>query len=230
MSTPRTDASTTPAAPALTLDHLALFAPTLEAGVAYVRDVLGVEPSPGGRHDLMATHNRLIRLGADQFLEIIAADPTGAPKTAAGAPWFELGDIAATAAHWTRGQRLRGMVARTSNLATVIAVRPDELGVVTSVSRGQRQWTFGVRADGQLPGAGTLPHAMDWGTQGPAGPALPDLGCRLLDLVLETPADHDAVTADYAALGFVGAPRLTYGTTTRLIAAIDTPRGVRILT
>src|SRR5437868_3297281 len=44
------------------LDHIAVTAPDLDRGAAYVSDILGVAPAGGGEHALMATHNRLLRL------------------------------------------------------------------------------------------------------------------------------------------------------------------------
>lgn len=210
------------------LDHIAIFAPTLQAGVDHVRETLGVEPGPGGQHPAMGTHNRLLRLGPDMFLEVIAVDPS-LPAPTAHQPWFELGDGLATTTNWQSGRRLRGMVARTDDLDAVVQIAPD-FGTPMRVTRGSRQWRFAIRADGALPGDGTLPHVMDWEAQGPAGPTLDDLGCKLVDLVLETPAPLDPIRDRYARLGFDRAPRLAVGTTTRLMAAISTPRGVRILT
>ena len=45
------------------LDHLVIVADSLEQGAAWCASTLGVEPGPGGRHALMGTHNRLLRLG-----------------------------------------------------------------------------------------------------------------------------------------------------------------------
>jgi catechol 2,3-dioxygenase-like lactoylglutathione lyase family enzyme len=211
----------------ITLDHLAVFAPSLPQGRAWVRDVLGVEPSPGGQHPQMGTHNELVRLGDDMFLEIIARDPDAA-RPPQHQPWFELGDDAATQANWDQGIRLRGMVARTTDLAQAVSWAPDQLGVPMRLTRGTREWMFAVRADGRLPRDGALPHVMDWGPQGPAGPVLPNLGCRLLQLVLETP--DAAIAQAYAAFPFERAPEIRPGPRTRLIAAIETPNGVCILT
>ena len=63
----------------LALDHLVVVARTLEEGTTYVEAVLGVEMSAGGKHPYMGTHNRLLSLGTDVFLEVIAIDPD-APK------------------------------------------------------------------------------------------------------------------------------------------------------
>ncbi|MCY7314413.1 MAG: VOC family protein [Rubrivivax sp.] len=45
------------------VDHLIVAAHTLAQGVAWCERTLGAVPAPGGRHALMGTHNRLVRLG-----------------------------------------------------------------------------------------------------------------------------------------------------------------------
>ena len=44
------------------LDHIVIGAATLADGVRFIRETLGVEIPPGGRHPLMSTHNHLMQL------------------------------------------------------------------------------------------------------------------------------------------------------------------------
>ena len=60
---------------AFVLDHITVVAKTLEIGTAYVHDQLGVNVPMGGIHPAMGTHNRLMRTGDGEFLEIIAVHP-----------------------------------------------------------------------------------------------------------------------------------------------------------
>jgi hypothetical protein len=60
----------------LALDHLVVAAATLPEGVAHVERLLGVEMSAGGQHVFMGTHNAVLRLGNDCYLEVIAIDPS----------------------------------------------------------------------------------------------------------------------------------------------------------
>jgi catechol 2,3-dioxygenase-like lactoylglutathione lyase family enzyme len=69
-------------------DHLVLAARDLDAGAAWLESLLGVKLAQGGKHARMGTHNRLLGLGDNFYLELIAIDPDA---VAPGRPrWFGL--------------------------------------------------------------------------------------------------------------------------------------------
>ncbi len=208
------------------LDHIAVVAPDIATGVAWVRDVLGVDPPEGGAHPDMGTHNHVLRLGDDVFLEVIAVDPEASrPKLRR---WFGLDDQETVERDWQAGRRLRAYVARCDDVAATIGDRKDTFGAPMRLTRGELEWTFGVRADGALPLAGALPHLMDWGPRGTPAVAMTDFGLRLRELLVETP-DPDAVHEGLDAVGMIRKPEIRQGSTARLFATIETPRGVRTL-
>ena len=98
---------------AVFVDHLVIGARTLAEGVAWCEATLGVVPGPGGRHPLMGTHNRLLKIAGaaypDAYLEIIAIDP-GAPAPARRR-WFGLDEVDLRA-----GPRLLHVVAQGERL------------------------------------------------------------------------------------------------------------------
>ncbi len=210
------------------LDHIAVVAPDLKTGIAWVREVLGVDPQPGGAHPEMGTHNCLLRLGPDVFLEVIGIDPA-ATKPSPHKRWFGLDDPAQVRRDWRDGRRLRAWVARCDGLETAIGKHKSAFGVPMEVSRGERRWQFGVRDDGSLPGDGALPHLIDWGEAGPPAPAMPDLGCRMHALVVETP-EPAFVQGMLDRLKLPAAPSVRAGKIAKLSAVVETPFGMRLLT
>lgn len=207
-------------------DHLVVIAPSLDEGLAHVRASLGIDVPPGGRHPEMGTHNHVVRLDAQTYLEVIAIDPDAPPP--AGPRWFGLDDAPALRAAWDRGERLRSYVARTDDLDAYLGVHRDLFGRKARVSRGGMGFWFSLLPDGRLPGDGALPSIID--REGRPLPAtrMPDAGLCLVDFVLEHP-EPDAMAALYGRLGIAGAPRVVPGERVRLRATIETPSGPRAL-
>ncbi|ACL60391.1 VOC family protein [Methylobacterium nodulans] len=211
----------------LRLDHLVIVAPSLAEGEAHVRDRLGLPMQAGGRHPEMGTHNLVLRLGDDVYLEVIAVDPE-APAPS-GPRWFSLDDAAAVRTAWENGCRLRAWVARTASIEAVLARHGDSLGRSTRVSRGARSWLFSLRPDGALPAGGVAPSVIDWeGQPGPAG-GMNDVGARLLSFTVAHP-EPDRVAALYARLGIVDPPVVTTGPDLRFSAIVRVAGGDRVLT
>jgi hypothetical protein len=174
------------------LDHLVIAARTLGEGAAYVRERLGVECAPGGKHPAMGTHNMLLSLGPEAYLEVIAVDPEAAAP--ARPRWFEL-DTPAMKARLASGPALVHWAERTTDLEREAAAYPVRLAI-ESFSRGPYRWRMALTADGSFPGGGGLPTLIQWDGPHPCA-ALPDSGVRLERLRHE----NGAPAADFAAPG-----------------------------
>lgn len=196
--------------PACVIDHLVVAAATLDQGVQWCEATFGVTPGAGGSHPLMGTHNRLVRLGGDQYsrsyLEIIAVDPAAAPPSTAR--WFDL-DQPALQTAIRRQPRLVHFVARCTQAdAAVQALRERGLdpGRLVRAARetpaGPLQWDITIRADGQRLCHGTVPALIQWTGTHPTD-AMPDAGVELLGLTARHPK-HREVQAAHAAIGLQG--------------------------
>ena len=201
------------------LDHVVIGAASLDAGVAWVEQQLGVKPVPGGQHVAMGTHNALLRLGQRCYLEVIAIDPEGQDP---GRPrWFSL-DEPEMRVRLATAPALITWVVRTPSLAGACARVPD-LGEITPMTRNAFRWKISVPESGSLAWGGILPTAIQWET-GDDGDVhhpcdvLPDSGCELLSLRLSHPA---------AVLGTAGIVALFR--TLRIAGPVDLKSGPKSL-
>lgn len=205
----------------VTLDHIAVAATALEAGVAATEAALGLALAGGGRHAAMGTHNRLMGLG-DTYLEVIAIDPEapgpGRPR------WFDLDRFAGP-------PRLTNWILRCDDLEAALARAPAGCGRPMAFERNGLRWRMAVPKDGILPFGGLFPALIQWEGEaaGPDHPRnrLPVTGARLARLSVVTP--------EAAAFGAALAPLLDDARVEimpglpRLSALIETPHGVRAL-
>ena len=173
------------------IDHLVVASHTLAQGVAWCEATLGVTPGPGGRHALMGTHNRLLRIATEAYpnayLEIIAIDldapPPGRPR------WFGLDDPDLHA-RLIEGPRLIHAVARSTmldmhrwGLITVGQKPGDPVNAGRDTPEGRLEWQILLRDDGGLGCGGALPTLLQWKGRHPAE-AMPDSGVTLRSLAL----------------------------------------------
>lgn len=205
----------------LTLDHLVVVAPTLEEGKIWVESLLGAEMRPGGRHNELGTHNALLRIGMDVFLEVIAIDPEAEHK---GPRVFGIADPEAARKDWEAGRRLQTWVARTTSLDDVLAEHTALLGDPKQVTRGERAWTMSIPPDGSMPLAGLLPTAVQYEPGMVPARHMPDSGCQLLGLTLAHP-EPETIRDLLARLDVQGLVVVEEGPAPLLSARIATPRG-----
>src|SRR5882672_1232580 len=166
------------------LDHLVVACADLEQGAAWVERLLGVAVQPGGRHATMGTHNRLLRLGARQYLELMALDPEAAPPTRAR--WFDF-DQPAVRERARAAPFLLAWAARCDDIFTAVA-RVPSVGEVQKFQRDALSWQLTVPDDGALQFGGVMPALIQW--HGAAHPCdqLEDAGCEFRSLDLSHPA------------------------------------------
>ncbi len=210
-------------------DHLVVGADTLERGIEHVERCLGVRCVPGGRHPKLGTHNALLGLGDDRYIEVIAIDPEA--ETPATPRWFGLDDPDVQAALRER-PRLLTWVARSDDLDAAVAACVHDAGRPRPMQRDQLHWQIAFPDDGGLVEGGLVPPLIEWG-QGVQHPArrLPDAGLRLRTLHGVHP-DPARVRERLAPLSLTDVLALEAGDAdepARLQAGIETPDGPRWL-
>ena len=205
------------------LDHIVIGAASLEQGVRFIRDRLGVDIPRGGKHPDMGTHNHLMRLGDSAFLEVISIDPDAPPP---GRPrWFEL-DEPAMQARLAESPRLVSWVIRSPDIVATAQSCSYAVGAVTAVRRDALTWRLTVPEDGRIPGEGVMPHVIEWDGGARPWEKMAERGCRLEALVI-THSDPEAVEAGLRSLcskGIAGV-HVKQGAAPALSARIVTPSG-----
>lgn len=210
----------------LKLDHLSVIAPTLAEGVSHVRACLDLDVSFGQRHSYMGTYNHLLQLGDTVYLEIVAVDPDAeAPNRAR---WFGLDDRTSVKAHWDAGRRLRGWVARTDAIDTVLDGRESIFGQKVSLPWTDPSMDFSIPEDGSLPLGGGAPSIIDRRGKPRSMATIADLGARLISFTLDHP-DAVAIREFYRTLVLDRPPAIVEGKEPRYSAQIETPAGTREL-
>ncbi len=144
-------------------DHLVIGAQSLTQGLEYVRDTLQVDMPPGGKHPRMGTHNHLLRIGEDSFLEVISIDPEAlSPERIR---WFGLDEVERQEA-LAREPQLMHWVVGSPDLVKSLSTSSLDLGKAEVMTRGDLRWLISIREDGALLENGLIPTLIQW----PKGP------------------------------------------------------------
>ncbi len=223
------------------IDHLVVMASTLDAGVQWCEQTLGITPGPGGEHEKYGTHNRLFKMASPQFplayLEIIAINPQAViPKRSQVPRWFDMDDKALQKAVADRPQLIHFVTSTDDVKAArhVLRTQGIERGQVVHASRksgkGTLHWQITVREDGERLFNGTLPTLIQWGKPDATEPlrlhprnSLPRSGVTLQSLTVSHPSGAK-LQAAYTSIGLADIAVETGPA--NIMATLQTPKGM----
>lgn len=211
------------------IDHIVVAAASLQQGVDYLHTTLGIDIPKGGVHRTMGTHNHLMQLGNDAYLELIAIDPDG--ETPPHPRWFNL-DTAMMRATIRHKPRLITWVMNTDDIKQLVDAVDFDLGFPTALSRDRLEWEIALTDDGRLLADGMLPYCIQWHSKPHPARGMADTGCLLQSLTIHHNRPRwltdrlDAMGASH----LVDVEPLPDNKTPYLSATIDTPGGSVTLT
>jgi len=210
------------------IDHLVIGAGDLVQGVEYVKDCLGVDIPFGGVHTKMGTHNHLMSLDQDIFLEVIAVNPD--MKSPESPRWFGLDDP-----HIRQQIRVKPAlltwVVNTENIDRLLGQTRFSFGKAQLIHRGNLSWYFGLPDDGRLLAGGMLPYVLEWQTDFHPSKKMADTGCRIqrLEIYHSNPIWFQSVLTSIGAENLADVHSLPENSPPYLVAYVDTPKGVKVL-
>ncbi|MBP0481118.1 VOC family protein [Sagittula salina] len=200
----------------LTLDHIAVLGETLAEAVDHVEAALGHPMRPGGSHARFGTHNQLLGLSPDLYIEAIAIDPS-APGPG-DARWFGLDTFQGAA-------RLDKWVCAVDDVAAAIALLPMA-GRLVELERNGLRWIMAVPEDGMLPFGGLFPALIQWKVPVPPGKALTPSDSTLEALVVTHP---EAPALEALLAPVLDAPLVRFETGTAGLAAYVRQKGATVV-
>jgi len=216
----------------LTTDHIVVAAATLEQGIDYIKQQLGVEVPLGGIHPSMGTHNALMQLSDDLFFEIIAINPdslTNSDLQINQPRWFSL-DNPLLQQQLKQQPQLLTWVVNSPNIEQSISQGIYRQSNSRLISRGNLSWHFAMPDDGTLIADGLIPYVLQWHNSHPAV-NMANRGCSLKQIVIHHPYPdwiENALTK-VGAIELVQIKPLKKDQPGYLAVEIDTPKGVVVL-
>ena len=211
-------------------DHIVIGASSLEQGVEWAKNTLGIEVPRGGRHEKMATHNCVMSFGDDSYLEIVAVNPNVPPVSRPR--WFGLDNPTVQKALKREPQLLTWAInvddikSAFSNLSNSGFSVPI---CIEAMTRDALRWQVGFAENGELIDVGLFPLVIEWDVPQHPSRAMVDLNCKLLRLdIIST--QIEITRSNLSTIGALAAINtLSEGDRDEVIVTLQTPVGERQL-
>ena len=147
------------------LDHIVFGATSLEEGTNFIEKKLGIKLSEVGYHDFMGTHNRVVKVDKDVYLEVIAIDPSS--KSPNENRWFNL-DNPILQKKLEYSPQMIGYVIETKDKEML-----KHFCTPIEASRGNYKWNFAMPSlesnffNKELIENGIIPSLINWKSNKP---------------------------------------------------------------
>ena len=147
------------------LDHIVFGARSLEEGTNFIEKKLDIKLSEVGYHDFMGTHNRVVKVDKDVYLEVIAIDPSS--KSPNENRWFNL-DNPILQKKLEYSPQMIGYVIETKDKEIL-----KHFCTPIEASRGNYKWNFAMPSlesnffNKELIENGIIPSLINWKSNKP---------------------------------------------------------------
>ena len=141
------------------IDHIVIAATNLISGTKNLETKLSTKFSPGGEHKTMGTHNKLLKLQSNIYLEIISNNPNVSKPSRQR--WFSL-DESSIKEKIKKSPRLLCWVLEVDNIEDTVKKCGYNPGKILQLSRDELTWKVTVPSNGKLVEHGVLPVLIEW--------------------------------------------------------------------
>ena len=129
------------------IDHVVIGAANLISGTSILENKLNTKFSPGGEHQVMGTHNKLLKLQSNMYLEVIAHKPDA--DTPSRPRWFSL-DESNIKEKIKNSPRALCWVLEVDNIEDTVKNCGYNPGEILKLSRDDLTWKVTIPSDGKL--------------------------------------------------------------------------------
>ena len=176
------------------IDHLVYAVHDLQEGIAYFENILGVQATIGGKHLEKGTHNALISLGDNSYLEIIARDPDSNIEDPL---WMGLTVLSEP--------KLTRWAIHSENLLRDAKILTEKTNKNFIISKGSRETTSGKTLTWDmilpfaLPEVDPIPFVLDWSNSELHPSDVLQNKCGLKEVIINYP-DHLTLSSIFSAI------------------------------
>jgi len=141
------------------IDHIVIGAENLISGTKYIEKKLDTKLFQGGEHKFMATHNKLLKLQKEIYLEVISSNPNvSAPSHPR---WFSL-DKLKTKKQLKKSPKSLCWILAVDNIKEAVENCGYYPGKIFQLSRDKLKWKVTLPNNGELIENGVLPFLIEW--------------------------------------------------------------------